>query len=147
MQVTKMCRASPNVVSPLRQHTFEWQDVGPTVRVDLVNNWRLSPAAHLLRRVRRVVLVRLLLSSHCKWREVTLNDTHSVGHLWTRGRPVAEACTYTVHNIYKRQTSISLGGIRIRISTNRAAAVLRLRPRCHWDRLCKVCVNNALKYV
>jgi hypothetical protein len=43
------------------------------------------------------------------------SDTpHSVGLIWTNDLPIAEACTYTAHNIHKRQTSIPPAGFEPR---------------------------------
>jgi len=59
----------------------------------------------------------LVVPTHCRCREIllhliTLNATltHSIGHFWTNNRPVAETTTCTIHNIHKRQTSMSLAG-------------------------------------
>jgi hypothetical protein len=53
------------------------------------------------------------LPTHCRCRGqmlslVTLCDTHiqSAGFPWTRDRSVADAATYTTHNIHKKQTAI-----------------------------------------
>jgi len=37
---------------------------------------------------------------------ITLNDIRSIGLLWTRDRPVAEASTCTLRNIHEKQTYI-----------------------------------------
>jgi hypothetical protein len=34
-------------------------------------------------------------------------DTHTVGLLWTRDRPIAETATYTTHNKHNRRASMS----------------------------------------
>jgi hypothetical protein len=38
----------------------------------------------------------------CSWQHT---HTHTVGLLWTRDRPLAQTCTCTTHNAYKRQIS------------------------------------------
>ena len=59
----------------------------------------------------------LVVPPHCRCREIllhlnTLNATltHSIGLFWTKNQPVAEASTNTIHNIRKRQTSMSPAG-------------------------------------
>jgi hypothetical protein len=61
---------------------------------------------------------------------------HTVGLLWTSDQPVAETSTCTgQHNIETQQTKFHAPSwIRNRDPGNQAAADLRLRPRCHWDR-------------
>jgi hypothetical protein len=66
---------------------------------------------------------------------ITLRHTsHSVGLLWTRDRPVAEPSTWHKHT---QETNIHAPWrIRTHDLSKRFAAVLRLRPRGHWDRHC-----------
>ena len=52
-----------------------------------------------------------------------------VGLLWTNDQPDAENSTW-------QHTSLTHGWIRTRNHSKRAAAVPRLRPRCHWVRHC-----------
>jgi hypothetical protein len=59
---------------------------------------------------------------HCRCRGLLLHlithkDKHALDRTlgrtpWTRDRPVAEASTYTTHNIHKRQTSMLPAGLK-----------------------------------
>ena len=53
-----------------------------------------------------------------------MTHTHSVGLLWTRDRPVAEASSCTRHNIHTRQTSMPLTGFKTAIPASK-------RPQTH----------------
>ena len=94
-----------------------------------------------------------LLPTHSRWRKLLLHlitlidtlthshththkhtQTHSVRLLLASDRPVAQAATYTTHNIHNRQTSIPLGGIRIRSPQKRVTKVAGRRQRGHRDR-------------
>jgi hypothetical protein len=50
----------------------------------------------------------------------------------------------TTHNNHNRQTSMPPGGIRTHDLSRRAAAVLRMRPRGHWDRHINVYIYYTL---
>ena len=66
---------------------------------------------------------------------ITHNDTpQSVGLLWTSDQLVAETSTWQQHTTLKTNIH-ARGGIRTYNLSRRAAAHLRLRQRCHWDRL------------
>jgi hypothetical protein len=65
---------------------------------------------------------------------ITLKHTpQSVGLLWTRDRPVAEASTWQ-HKHCTRDKHPCPGGIRTHDPSKRSAADLRLRPCGQWDR-------------
>jgi hypothetical protein len=48
-----------------------------------------------------------------------MTHTHSVGLLWMRDRPAAEASSCTRHNIHTRQTSMPLAGFKTAIPTSK----------------------------
>jgi hypothetical protein len=50
-------------------------------------------------------------SPHYRGFTITLNDTHSVGLLWTRDRPNARDLHLTRHNTHNRQTSMPSAGL------------------------------------
>jgi hypothetical protein len=58
----------------------------------------------------------------------------SVGLRWTKDRPVAETSTWQ-HKHSQEKKIHAPGGIRNHSHSKRLAVDLRLRPRCHWDRL------------
>jgi hypothetical protein len=76
------------------------------------------------------------LPIHCRYRRlllhlIILNDANSVGIPWTRDRPIAEAYNCTVHNIYKRQTSMPPVRFEPAIPANERGANLCLKQRGH----------------
>ena len=77
-----------------------------------------------------------ILTPHSWSFEVTHNDApQSVGLPWTRGQLVTETSTWQ-HTQPSQQTNIhASGGIRTHDPSRRTAVDVRLRPRCHWDRL------------
>jgi len=80
--------------------------------------WRNSPT-----RAQAASLLRFPGHTH------THTHTHTVGLLWTRDQPVAEAGPYLHKTRPTQRTNIrALSGIRIRYSRNQAVADLRLKP-------------------
>ena len=79
------------------------------------------------------LLVRLPLSPHRKWKRwllplITLRDKHTKWLPWTSDQPVAHACTCTIHNTHKRETSMPSVGIRTHNPCKRAAVDPHIRP-------------------
>jgi hypothetical protein len=67
---------------------------------------------------------------------ITLTHTHtpqSVGLLWTRDRPVTEIPTWQ-HTTLTRDKHPCPRWDSNHDPSKRSAAVLRIRPRCRWDR-------------
>ena len=68
--------------------------------------------------------------------EVSRSHTTTQHSRWdSSGRVISSSQKPVPDNTHKRQTSMSPGGIRTHNLSRRAALDLRLRPRCHWDRL------------
>jgi len=65
---------------------------------------------------------------------ITLNDTHSVGLLWTKDLFVAETSALQHTTLTRERDIHDSGGIRARSSPKRAATDTRLRPRSQRDR-------------
>jgi hypothetical protein len=77
-----------------------------------------------------------LSSSELRFHNHTHTYTHTVGLLWTRDQPVADASTYTgQHKINTRDKHPCPQRDSNRDPSNQAAADLRRRPRSDWDRL------------
>jgi hypothetical protein len=78
-----------------------------------------------------------------------MTHTHSVGLLWTRNRPAAEASSCTRHSNHTRQTSMPLAGFKTAIPTSK-------RPQTHtfdratigignpWCNIQNICWRNSV---
>jgi hypothetical protein len=79
------------------------------------------------------------------FRPHTIRHTHAVELLSTNDQPVVAAATYITHT-HKRETNIhDHSWIRSRGCNNRAAADLRLRPRCHRNWRCYGVVRSFIQ--
>jgi hypothetical protein len=84
-------------------------------------------------------LFYLLVHSRCRGFLFSLDHTQT--HTTVGRTPLDEGSArrrdlYLItQTLYKRQTSMSPGGIRTHDPSKRSAVDLRLRPRGHWDRL------------
>jgi len=92
--------------------------VTPTLNDLIISNiwWRVHTMKLLSFYFRLSFLVWALLPTHCKSRglllhAITLNDTHSVGLLWTRDRTAAQTSSTWQNTTHTRRTSMPPAGL------------------------------------